>query len=367
MNLLIYGYAPKELGGKITGGVATYIGYLIKNLKGFKIGLLAENVTFFRKEYGDVVVYGPPSKRWFLREILYTKTFKPNSKWLWNSRLKIVIDDIRPEIFYSHIPHSPANGMEVLKGLKFVLAFHSLHAYMFERDEKLKGIFYSNMLNSYKSAHLVVFPSKKVERQVKEIFGKRDKTFVIPPVVKVPKWDYKKEESRKILGLEGDLIVGFAGMLTGRKGEDLLIKASVNKPWRLVIAGSGPGFRNALNMANGLKVDAVFLGDISGDKLWHFYNSLDVFCLPSRSETFGIAVVEAMLFGKRVVVSKEIPEEVAPEGLAVRVDLDVESIAYGIERALSLNIDGEDIKNYALRFSDEEGFVSKHLEAFREI
>lgn len=365
MRLLIYGYAPKEFGGEISGGVATYIGYLLKNLKGFKIGLLAENVRFFKREYGNVFVYGPPSKRWFFREILYTKTFKPNSKWLWNSRLKIIIDDLKPEIFYSHIPHSPANRMEVLKGLRFIVEFPSIHAYMFERNADLKKRFYDNMLYSYKNALWVVFPSSKVEKQVKELFGDRDKTFVIPPVVKVPNWNYTKEESRKVLSLEGDLIVGFAGMLTGRKGEDLLIKASVNKPWKLVIAGGGSGFNDAVKLARDLNINAVFLGDISGDKLWHFYNSLDVFCLPSRSETFGIAVVEAMLFGKNVVVSKEIPEEVAPEGLTIRVDLDVESVAYGIEKALNSNIKGDDIRNYALRFSDEEAFISKHLEVFR--
>jgi glycosyltransferase involved in cell wall biosynthesis len=359
--ILIYGYAVRELGGKITGGVATYIFTLIEGLKDIRLGLWAENVGFFKKNFGNVTVYGPPSKRWFLREILFSKTFKPNSRWLWDSRLGIILKELNPRVFYSHIPHSPANTSENLKKLRFVVNFPSTHAYDFEREGKLKQEFYRNMRYSYERADAVIFLSSKVKGRVFEIFGEREGV-VINPVVRVPNWGFSKEESREILGLSGDVLVGFAGMMVGRKGEDILIKASVGKDWKLVFAGGGPNFENTIVLAKKLGVDAVFLGDIYGEMLWHFYNSIDIFCLPSRSETFGIAVVEAMLFGKKVVVSEEIPEEVAPKEIAIRVPLDPEAVSEGIERATKWEIKAEKIREYALKFSDVEDFVRKHRE-----
>lgn len=359
--ILIYGYAVRELGGKITGGVATYISVLLEGLKDTEVGLLAENVGFFKKKFKNVTVYGPPSKIWFLREILFSKTFRPNSKWLWDSRLGIILSELNPKVFYSHIPHSPANKSETLRKLRFVVNFPSTHAYDFEKDENLRSEFYRNMRYSYERANAVVFPSSKVRERVFELFGERE-SVVINPVVRVPIWNFSKEESRKVLGLGDEVLVGFVGMMVGRKGEDLLIRASVGKKWKLVLAGGGPKFEGTVKLARSLGVNAVFLGDIYGERLWHFYNSLDVFCLPSRSETFGIAVVEAMLFGKRVVVSEEIPKEVAPKELAIRVPLEIDAISDGIERALKWEISSEKIRNYALKFSDVEEFLWKHRE-----
>ncbi len=359
--ILIYGYAVRELGGKISGGVATYIFTLLEGLKDLEVGLLAENVKFFKKRFGNITVYGPVNKRWFLREIWFSKTFKPSSRWLWDSRLGIILKELSPKIFYSHIPHSPVNTLEILKKLRFVINFHSTHAYEFEKDPKLKEEFYRNMRYSYYRADMVIFPSSKVKDRVFELFGEKEGV-MINPVVRVPTWKFSKEESRKILGLEDGILVGFAGIMVGRKGEDLLIRSSVGKDWNLVFAGSGPNFENTVQLAKTLGVKAVFLGDIHGEKLWHFYNSLDLFCLPSRSETFGIAVVEAMLFGKKIVVSEEVPHEVAPRELAIRVALDTYAISEGIERAIRWEISPDKIKEYALRFSNVEEFVKKHRE-----
>jgi len=369
-DVMIYGYVPKEYGGKVSGGVATYIGNLVRVLtkRGINVGVIAENVSFFKRNYHKVRIYGPPNKFWFWREILYSKTFQPNSKWLWNSRMGLIFKDFPSDIFYSHIPHSPANFVENLKDKKFIVMFHSLHAYEFERDEILKERYLRNMEMSFKKSDAVIYPSNKLKEKVENLFGKHPRSFVIHPLVKVPEFNYTKEQSRKYLGIDEDSkVVGFAGIFTGRKGEEILIRSSVGKDWIILFAGSGPNLKNAIDICKDMNVKAVFLGDIHGDKLWHFYNAIDIFALPSKSETFGIAVVEAMMFGKTVVVSKEVPEEVAPEGIAIRVGLDSNELSEAISEAFRNPLDPEPVRKFATRFSDEERFAKTHIEVFKGI
>jgi phosphatidylinositol alpha 1,6-mannosyltransferase len=51
--------------------------------------------------------------------------------------------------------------------------------------------------------------------------------------------------------------------------------------------------------------DAVFLGVLSGDDLARAYASLDLFAFPSPSETFGLAVLEAMASGVTVLAMSQ--------------------------------------------------------------
>jgi glycosyltransferase involved in cell wall biosynthesis len=46
-----------------------------------------------------------------------------------------------------------------------------------------------------------------------------------------------------------------------------------------------------------------FLGFLSGEKKYTYYKSADIYVQPSRYETFGIAILEAMACGKTVVAS----------------------------------------------------------------
>jgi glycosyltransferase involved in cell wall biosynthesis len=64
-------------------------------------------------------------------------------------------------------------------------------------------------------------------------------------------------------------------------------------PGTKVIVGDGPA-RSALEQGY---PDAVFLGSLQGEALAEVYSSADVFVFPSRTDTFGLVLLEALASG----------------------------------------------------------------------
>lgn len=101
------------------------------------------------------------------------------------------------------------------------------------------------------------------------------------------------------------LHVGFAGRIAPEKGLVYLIEAfrRIDEPdARLLLAG------DYVNVAGGSDIDRVrraigddrrvrLLGLLDGPRMRDFYASIDVFALPSVSESFGIVQAEAMMTG----------------------------------------------------------------------
>jgi glycosyltransferase involved in cell wall biosynthesis len=57
---------------------------------------------------------------------------------------------------------------------------------------------------------------------------------------------------------------------------------------------------------NNLNADVTFHGEVSGKQKWDAFSMADIFCFPSHfeSETFGLAILEAMSFGLPVIATK---------------------------------------------------------------
>lgn len=114
-------------------------------------------------------------------------------------------------------------------------------------------------------------------------------------------------------------------------------------PGRKVLVGDGPHLA-ALRQRY---PDAIFTGPKSGDELVRHYASADVFVFPSRSDTFGLVLLEAMACGLPVAAYPVTgPIDVVRHGVTGILDPDLGSAAH---RALSL--DREVTRAHALTFS----------------
>jgi glycogen(starch) synthase len=116
---------------------------------------------------------------------------------------------------------------------------------------------------------------------------------------------------------DGRVRVLFVGRLERRKGVDLFLDAAANllrsdPRVDVVLAGkdtanteTGGTYREWFTQKYGgdpaVAGRVRFAGAVSEGELYQLYCECDVFCLPSRYESFGLVLLEAMMFGKPVV------------------------------------------------------------------
>jgi glycosyltransferase involved in cell wall biosynthesis len=116
---------------------------------------------------------------------------------------------------------------------------------------------------------------------------------------------YYNTKSKKIKGKVIEIVS--VGNLSPIKGHDLLIKSLKyidNVHLTLIGDGHLRKYYEQYTQQNGLEGKVTFTGFISHNKLKRYFDESDIFCLPSRSESFGISAIEAMACGLPVVATK---------------------------------------------------------------
>lgn len=110
-------------------------------------------------------------------------------------------------------------------------------------------------------------------------------------------------------------IMLFLGRIHPKKGCDILIEAfaqiaSKDPTLHLVIAGpTKDGWRSALERIvyeSGIYDRLSWTGMLVGDLKWGAFHAADTFILPSHSENFGVAVVEALACGVPVLITDKV-------------------------------------------------------------
>lgn len=180
--------------------------------------------------------------------------------------------------------------------------------------------------NVFRNAKYVIVQTKANRQFIIEKCGvEPDRIHIVPNAVDIRVFDpdsIDAQEIRRKHGLEEGKIVLFVGRLTGQKGLTDLLHAipSIERivpSVRFLIAGSGPQEellkREAAMMQTRSRV--VFIGNVKHEKIHELYSVADVFVLPSLSESFPNAMLEAMAMRNPVVTTRV---GVAPEILENR-------------------------------------------------
>ena len=104
-------------------------------------------------------------------------------------------------------------------------------------------------------------------------------------------------------GNPDDTVLITVGRLSDEKQLEHIRPALERLPGaRLVLVGDGPARATLERFYADLPV--TFMGYLSGERLAQAYASADIFVFPSRLETFGLVVIEAMAAGLPVVASR---------------------------------------------------------------
>jgi len=93
-----------------------------------------------------------------------------------------------------------------------------------------------------------------------------------------------------------------------RKGLDVLVRAmprvlEFEPTALLLLVGEGPERENLIALRDGLGLQdkVLFAGHVPNAELTPYVNACDLFVIPSRQESFGIAAIEAMACGRPVI------------------------------------------------------------------
>ncbi|MCX8491316.1 MAG: glycosyltransferase [Cyclobacteriaceae bacterium] len=237
----------------------------------------------------------------------------------------------RPDIIHAHVGYPSAIWAWCLSKLlrvPFVVTEHTRPSNNFRSAiHKWLTIF------GMKRASLVIAVSKMLANEVK-LFIKRD-VVVVSNIVETERFDvvpYVKSEITQI---------GFLGTLNQPvKGLDIFLRAAAELKTDFVLHIGGSGkllqFYKTLSSELGIEQKCNFYGFVLPSEVPAFMSRLHFFVCASRSETFCVALAEAMAAGRPVVSTRcGGPEEFVDDrnGVLVNVE-DVESLRKGIEKMI---------------------------------
>lgn len=258
----------------------------------------------------------------------------------------------RPDIIHGNIGYPGAFWswmMSKLLKIPFVVTEHTRITNNFR-----SAVHKQLTLFALRRAGALIGVSRWHAGEIAAVTGK--KTVVIPNVI-----PFDKHPAVRVPPPADEFQIGFLGGLsTPVKGLDILLYAAAQAggPFRLHIGGDGALLGQYKELSRKLRVydRCIFYGSIPHEEVHSFMRRLHFFVSASRSETFGIAMVEALASGLPVVATDSggSREFITPEN-GVVVGLAAPDLARGISGMMNNfhKYDSVAIRNSVIdKFSD---------------
>ncbi len=182
------------------------------------------------------------------------------------------------------------------------------------------------MRRFYNTCDHVLAPSALTQNVLRDRCGVQTPVSVVPTAIPAPPYVLARPaETRSEFGLPPDArVLLYVGRLAPEKNLDLLLRAfaiiaAKTTDTYLVLAGSGKSRRvlEAHAKALGIHRRTRFAGFLGRTKLDPLYQAADIFLFPSKTETQGLAVGEALAAGLPCIV---VNSGGAPEAIRDGVD-----------------------------------------------
>lgn len=161
----------------------------------------------------------------------------------------------------------------------------------------------------FDAATKIIAVSYYTRRLINQIHGTPlEKIDVVHNGVYAPETVQAYTEQRRSSGP----VVLFLGRITFQKGPEYFVQAAARVLEHVpdavfVLAGSGDMLPRMMQMVDDLGIQESFRfpGFVRGAELERTFSTADVYVMPSVSEPFGIAPLEAMAYDRPVIVSKQ--------------------------------------------------------------
>ncbi|MCX7996268.1 MAG: glycosyltransferase family 4 protein [Patescibacteria group bacterium] len=139
----------------------------------------------------------------------------------------------------------------------------------------------------------------------------RHKVDVVHNGINLHEFRYRHHDIQQVRAIFGKIVL-FVGRLTLQKGADYFLRAAhlvlqYYPDVTFIIAGSGDAERQLMEDAArlGISNKIIFTGFLRGAELNKIYQAADAYVMPSVSEPYGIAALEAIANGTPLIVSKQ--------------------------------------------------------------
>ncbi len=227
----------------------------------------------------------------FIRET--TKMLRSNSYDIIHSHERNHKQDVLTLHSFSYI-----SGLEKYSGLRQIE----------QKYFSLRSLCYLWLEKKQMTTPWLISVSDEITKDVRRQYNRTENIVVMPPGVDTELFhpDVIAKERiaarSKAQAADDELVIVFVGSAFKRKGLDRLFPA-LSKGMRLLVVGTGDNVRMYKRKVKqyGIENQVQFVG--LADDVRKYFAAADVVVLPSRSEAFGISVLEGMACGLPVIVS----------------------------------------------------------------
>ena len=212
-----------------------------------------------------------------------------------------------------------------LASIKLVTSIHGADIFP---NGRARGNYHKALRYLLVSSDLIVANSRAFQKEFLTIFPQlHEKTTVIHNGLDPAEFEGR---DRFQLETDGRYILCIAAH-NEKKGLDVLLRAfaeiiRVETELKLILAGDGPLRPQLEDLALSLRLNShvLFVGSQNRKEIARLLHGCELFILPSRSEPFGIAIIEAMACGKPVVATNigGIPEIITTGNNGILVEAD---------------------------------------------
>jgi 1,2-diacylglycerol 3-alpha-glucosyltransferase len=276
-------------------------------------------------------------------------------------QIKRIADKFNPDIYWLHTLSYAPNFFEkhMLKSNKVkILTYHTL---VEEYGRMYAGEIGANLMKKRSEIvanqmDAVIVPSKVIAEKLGS-YGVTVPRYPIPTgIAKIEKYFSREELSEKFGIPEDSKILLYVGRICKEKNIGTLLEVmkiikEKNKEIFLLIVGPGDVDKfKALAQEMGIEKRIIFTGPLPAEEAQRIYGGCDVFTFPSKSETQGLVIGEAMMANIPVVAFySQIQPEIYPKDIALVVK-DKAQFAKAVLEILENNEDREEMVEKAKKF-----------------
>jgi len=362
------------------GGVETHLDNLVSSLdkKGYRVfvqtysPLTTENTSWKKKELlGNNIQIN--RYRWFGKNLFHKLESFPFLDFLYltpylfiRSLLFMITNSKKIDVIHAQGLNAGAIGviLKLIFKKRLIISLHAIYTNIGSH-----GLIASLIRIILNSAHVTLGISNAVNGQFNQTSIK------VSNLKKYRYWvDLKHfkpmnlKESRKKIGVDDRFTVLFVGRLIPIKGIKLLVEiAHELDQIQFLFIGAGP-LESFLKNTSKQNSNIQFLGQIQNYDLPAYYNSADIFCIPSQSEEgLGRVVMESVACGIPVVGSNR---GGISEALNKTISILLEPTHDNLKNAIKmLHLDNKQLKalkmncrNYAtMNYSEQNlDLITKH-------